>query len=425
VRDFFLIDMTKSPWGETLVFDGHAFVPRTPAPIVHARPAAWLPPSEMDSFPTLVVDGSDPNIRILFYAVRNERGTLLGLTGLVVDSNWLIQFLRGAATRGVTRAVGAEQARDVVMSIRDSGGRALWLSRRGLPQHVDVHTSLEYIYRDWTIGAQSRARTPEELADRSFHLAVAANVLVAAIAVAAIVLAYRASLREARLAAMKEAFVSNVSHELRTPLASIVLFGRLLRLGESRVAETKRYGNFIEAEGERLAQMVEKILTFSRTMNEPVKREPLEVCAFVRETARDLTPPDVQLDLACDGAPLIARVDQTALRQALRNLIENAVHYSNGSRRIAVSVAPERDRVAIAVRDFGYGIAPEDQERVFDRFFRAADPRVGLVHGTGLGLSIVKSVADAHGGSVAVESRVGKGSTFTIRLPLEVLCATS
>jgi signal transduction histidine kinase len=425
VRTLFLIDMTNKPEGETLVFDGNAFVPHNPLPIVHGRPATWLPPSEMDSFPTLVVDGADPNNRVLYFAVRNERGRLLGITGLVVDARWLLNFLGDAAARGITHAVGPEHARDIVMAVRDDSGRPLWMSQRGSPQHVDVHTSLDYVYRDWTIGAQSRTRTPEQLADRSFRLAIAANLLVAVIAVTAIVLAYRTSVREARVVAMKEAFVSNVSHELRTPLASIVLFGRLLRLGESRLSETKRYGSFIEAEGERLAQMVEKILTFSRTMVEPAKREPLEICAFVRDTARDLAPAEIQLDLEYSGAPLIARVDQGALRQALRNLIENAVHYSNGSQRIAVSVVPEGDAVAISVRDFGYGIAPEDQERVFDRFFRASDPRVAQVRGTGLGLSIVKSVAEAHGGSVAVESKVGQGSTFTIRLPLEAMCATS
>jgi signal transduction histidine kinase len=420
VREYFVVDVTRDPAGETLVFDGRAFVRRAAAPVIHAHPPQWLPPSELDRTPLLYFDDSgDPNNRVLYFPVRNARGTLLGMTGLVLDNRWALQFIGAAAQARLVRAVGPGRARETVMAIRDGNGRALWLSQEGKPQQVDVHSPLEFVYRDWTIGAQSRTVTPEELADRSFRLALAANLLVAAIALGAALLAYRASIGEARVAAMKEAFVSNVSHELRTPLASIVLFGRLLRLGEHRRSETMRYGNFIEAEGERLARMVEKILTFSRTMNEPADRKPVDLCALVRETARDLTPPEIELDVDCDRGPLIARVDEGAIRQALRNLLENAVHYANGSRRIEVRVRQQADAAAISVRDFGYGIAPDDQARVFERFFRSADPRVSQVRGTGLGLSIVKSVADAHGGSVAVRSRVGEGSTFTIRLPLE------
>ncbi|HKO59215.1 MAG TPA: HAMP domain-containing sensor histidine kinase [Thermoanaerobaculia bacterium] len=419
-REFFLIDMIKDPAGETLVFDGHAFVSRAGAPVIHSRPPQWLPPSELDRTPLLYFDDSgDTNNRAMYFPVRNARGTLLGMTGLVLDNRWALQFVGAAAQARLVRTVGPARARETVMAIRDGNGRALWLSQEGKPQQVDVHYTFEYVFRDWTIAAQSRTVTPEQLAERSFRLALAANLLVAAIALGAALLAYRASIGEARVAAMKEAFVSNVSHELRTPLASIVLFGRLLRLGEHRRSETMRYGNFIEAEGERLSRMVEKILTFSRTLNEPVVRKPVDLCALVRQTALDLTPPDVELDVDCDRGPLIVPVDEGAIRQALRNLIENAAHYANGSKRIEVRVDQQANVAAISVRDFGYGIDPDDQVRIFERFFRSADPRVGQVRGTGLGLSIVKSVADAHGGSVAVDSRVGEGSTFTIRLPLE------
>src|SRR6185369_1914157 len=122
-------------------------------------------------------------------------------------------------------------------------------------------------------------------------------------------------------------------------------------------------------------------------------------------------------DLECEADPLVAPIDAGAFREALRNLIDNAVSYSGQSRRVRVRACSDNGHIAVSVTDFGIGISPADQRRIFERFYRARDPRVAEVRGTGIGLSIVRNIVDAHGGTVTVESRVGTGSTFTIRLP--------
>jgi signal transduction histidine kinase len=184
-----------------------------------------------------------------------------------------------------------------------------------------------------------------------------------------------------------------------------------------------RYGAFIESEGERLSRMVEKILTFSRSRQQALRKEPADVGALVRATVGELKPAlesrGFAADVDCAAGSLVAPVDAAAFREALRNLIENAVSYSGESRRVRITAGADNGDVVVSVTDFGIGISAADQRRIFDRFYRADDPRVTTVRGTGIGLSIVKNIAEGHGGSIAVESRLDVGSTFIIRLPRE------
>ena len=431
MREFFIVDMNDP--GVPLFYDSqrHVFVPRPDRASITAilapdwvKPMVWPNSSSIVS-PTMRWDSlfwydDDPHNHLMIYPVFDEQ-RLLALTGFVFDDRYFFETLiPRAVRRELPRHLGS-RADEVVIAIRDNKGRPLWVNQMGDPQEVDVHQPFQYIFTKWTIGAQSRALTPEQVADHSFHITLAIDGLVALIAVAAIVFAFRAGSRGARVAAMKEAFVSNVSHELRTPLASIVLFGRLLRLGEERKTHTMRYGAFIESEGERLSRMVEQILTFSRSQRQPLHKEPADVAALVRTTVGELKPAldsrGFAADVECESASLIVPVDPGAFREALRNLIDNAVCYSGESRRVRIRAGSGNGDVAVSVTDFGIGISPADQRRIFRRFYRADDPRVRAVRGTGIGLSIVRNIVQAHGGSVTVESRPGAGSTFTIRLP--------
>jgi two-component system phosphate regulon sensor histidine kinase PhoR len=114
-----------------------------------------------------------------------------------------------------------------------------------------------------------------------------------------------------------------------------------------------------------------------------------------------------------------AQVDRDSLSQVLANLLDNAVKYSGDSRKIQVRLSSEDEHAVITVSDSGIGIRGEELERIFDRFYRCGDELTRTVRGTGLGLSLVKEIVEAHKGSVHVESEPGKGSTFSIRLPLK------
>jgi signal transduction histidine kinase len=228
-----------------------------------------------------------------------------------------------------------------------------------------------------------------------------------------------------RLSSMKSDFVSNVSHELRTPLASIRVFGELMRTGRVSAPEkVLEYGERIETEAMRLSHLVENILDFSRiesgrkaysfedTDLAQVVRAGVAACAARVRPAGFRITADVEAEL-----PRL-RLDASAIEQALGNILENAVKYSGDAREIAVSAARRGNDVVVAVRDRGIGIPRDEQGRIFERFHRVGGSLVHDVRGVGLGLAIVRHIVEAHQGRVEVESEPGRGSTFSLVLPL-------
>ncbi len=243
--------------------------------------------------------------------------------------------------------------------------------------------------------------------------------------------------RQLRLSEMKSVFVSSASHELRAPIASVRLMAENLERG--RVTEPGKraeYYRLMVQECRRLGALIENVLDFSRIDQgrRQFEFEPTDLVALVRQTTGLLEPVAVER-----GVPLILRlpeppeagrcsevvVDGRALQQALINLIDNALKHSAAGQNVEVEMsasgsAPERkdSTLELSVRDHGPGIPFEDQQRIFEPFFRRGSELRRETQGIGIGLSIVKHVAEAHGGSVHVESQLGQGSRFAIRLPL-------
>ena len=230
--------------------------------------------------------------------------------------------------------------------------------------------------------------------------------------------------RELEIARLRADFVSTVSHEFRSPLTGIRQLGEMLL--EGRVADREKqrsYFRMIVEESDRLARLVENILDFSR-MEEgrrEYRLERLDPSPWLRELAVDfeaeiaMKGAAVEADIP-DGLPLIS-ADKEALGSAVRNLLDNAVKYSPGTKTVRIEAAASGGEVRISVRDRGVGISEQDRGRIFDRFYRADGEISKRVKGAGLGLSLVKHIVTAHGGAVECESRLGEGSTFTIRLP--------
>lgn len=228
-----------------------------------------------------------------------------------------------------------------------------------------------------------------------------------------------------RLERVRRDFVANASHEIRTPVTSIKGFVETLL--DSRMddpAATERFLGIIGREADRLSSLVDDLLSLAsvedRAERGLMALEEGDLAAVIDE-AVDASRPraereGVSIDLRVD-AGLRARLDPVMLGQALVNLIDNAVKYSIEGGTVLVSGAATADGVSISVEDWGPGISREHLPRLFERFYRVDKGRSRDLGGTGLGLSIVKHIAQAHGGSVSVESRVGEGSTFTILLP--------
>lgn len=227
----------------------------------------------------------------------------------------------------------------------------------------------------------------------------------------------------ARMEATRRDFVANVSHELKTPVAAMGVLAEAL-LASSEDAETvRRFAEKMVAESTRLANMVGELIELSRLQG--AERLPdldaIEVDTVVSEalSRHKVAADNADIAITTD-APSGYRVlgDETLLVTALTNLISNAIAYSPNGSSVSISRRRRGDNIEIAVTDRGIGIAKEDQERVFERFFRVDKARSRATGGTGLGLAIVKHVAANHNGSIRLWSQPGTGSTFTLSIPV-------
>ncbi|WP_037353509.1 sensor histidine kinase [Amycolatopsis orientalis] len=228
-----------------------------------------------------------------------------------------------------------------------------------------------------------------------------------------------------RLEAVRRDFVANVSHELKTPVGAIALLTEAVLDAAEDVDEVRRFGGKILRESTRLGQLVTELIALSRLQG--AERLPdlnvVEVDAVVREALgrTTLSAESADITITTDApSGLLIEGDRTLLVTALSNLLENAVAYSSAGSPVSISRRLADGMVEIAVTDRGIGIAEDEQQRVFERFYRADKARSRATGGTGLGLAIVKHVAANHGGSVGLWSRPGTGSTFTLRIPAHV-----
>ena len=226
-----------------------------------------------------------------------------------------------------------------------------------------------------------------------------------------------------KLERLRSEFVANVTHELKTPLTSIRGSIDLLKSAD-RDEKTRRYFyDILDIEAERLQHLIDDMLVLSQIEN--AKDDPsAQPCDLRESISRCLeryqqTAQNSQVTLRMEAeSGLFVSCSPTRLQQMLGNLVENAIKYNIPKGSVTVTASRQKMTAVIRVRDTGIGIAPEHFERLFERFYRVDTSRSREIGGTGLGLSIVKHLAVLYGGDVNVESEAGKGSTFTVRLPL-------
>ncbi|AEE44729.1 sensor histidine kinase [Cellulomonas fimi] len=225
-----------------------------------------------------------------------------------------------------------------------------------------------------------------------------------------------------RIESMRRDFVVNVSHELKTPVGALQLLAETVHDAADDPDAVRRFTERMQAEASRLSALVHEIIELSRLQVADAVGQlaVVDVDAVLTEAVdRARTTADaksVRLDIGgVRGTRVLGQHD--LLVTAVRNLVDNAVAYSGEAAHVGVGVREAGDLVEIAVVDEGIGIPADEQDRVFERFYRVDPARSRATGGTGLGLSIVKHVAADHGGDVTVWSQPGRGSTFTIRLP--------
>ncbi len=221
-----------------------------------------------------------------------------------------------------------------------------------------------------------------------------------------------------RSANMRVEFTANVSHELKTPLTSISGYAELIESGMAQGEQAKTFAAEIHKSANRLLTLINDIIRLSQ-MDAPMpdlKFEPVDLAQIAANTFEQLEmsarKADVTLQL--DAKPAMVEADRQMMDELLYNLCDNAIRYNVHGGSVKLEVRPVRDKVIVCVQDTGIGISPENQEHVFERFYRVDKSRSKATGGTGLGLAIVKHIAVKHNAQIELESELGRGTRISV-----------
>ena len=325
-----------------------------------------------------------------------------------------------ATVLSVLRSAAVVTTMDGRVVRASAAAHAYHLVRGDRVVHVELHDMLVRVARDGEI-RETELELPGGALGRG---TVLLEVRVAPLGARHLLLLAEDRTEARRVDAVRRDFVVNASHELKTPVGALALLAETVAEAADDPEAVRRFAARMKVEADRLAVLVQDILQLSRVQVGESQEDfvPVDVRALVGEavdrartsaTARDIT-------IEVGGDPAVVLGDHDLLVTVVRNLLDNAVAYSEAGTRIGVgtTVREQEGVVEIVVVDQGIGIPPEALARLFERFYRVDPARSRDTGGTGLGLSIVKHVVADHGGEVTVWSEPGRGSTFTVRLPL-------
>ena len=441
-RQVFVLSWYGEDTGRILFYDPAIPMMEPPADAeavraIYVASAPWKLLSEKEETlktVTVAADEKDPEHRIILNPILDDSSHVVGVAGMIVDQRYFKETLLPKMIKEALPAFfSTVDSESLAVTVKDGAGALRFETGGAKGATEEAKKAFTFIMTDWRLGLSGAGLNPKEWARATFALNMGLSVLLGIVVLGAVAVALRTVSREMKLSQMKGDFVSNVSHELRTPLASIRVFGEFLKLGRAASPEKVReYGEFIETESRRLTRLIDNILDFSRIESgrKTYQFRPADVDEVVVETLRMFevrlrnTGFTITLQTARADSPILpAVVDPDAIAQALNNLLDNAVKYSDSPGVIGVKVQRDNGWIFIAVKDSGIGISRDEQKKVFERFHRVSTGLVHDVKGSGLGLSIVSHIVAAHHGKVTLESEPGKGSTFTIHLPVEGVSA--
>ena len=363
--------------------------------------------------------------------VPKDRATL----GVVAfDEDYLRKNLLPSMMKSVlsSKSIVPTEDANPVMMIRPSKDSNPWVtSGEWDGAKPEAERNLEYVFPGLTLAIKYQGMTVADIGTRFLRYNYIVLAALSLLMVAGIFLTYRNVSREMNLARQKSDFVANVSHELRTPLALIRLYAETLELGRLTAKEKyQEYFRIIREESERLTALINNILDFSRidAGRKEYEFQETNLGELVHSTLDSYRFQIQQNGFGFEEhiSPDIpsVKVDREAIARSLLNLINNALKYSKDDKYIAVKLYRTNSSVKLEVQDRGIGIPANEQEKIFEKFYRCGDPLVHNVKGSGLGLSLVRHIVRAHGGDVLVESAPDKGSKFTIALPLVLASQT-
>lgn len=222
--------------------------------------------------------------------------------------------------------------------------------------------------------------------------------------------------------------VTTIVHDLKTPITSIMGFIELLQKDDHDEEKRQSFYNIIATESARLLKMVNDVLYVSRTSEQKSKENKTEnnescnigvqIHKYVKELAPLAEKRNINVDINMNAGNIYVSVPESKVARILTNIIENAIKYNRESGKVFIDVSEEESSVIIRIKDTGVGIASEELDKVFDKFYRSSTSKKMNIDGTGLGLAIAKDIVESYGGEIKVESELGKCTEFMISLPI-------
>jgi len=364
-------------------------------------------------------DSLAQSVALLFALEANYQRPEFQFSGIILDPN---NFINEVLNAKLEEVAGSQFCLAVFQGVEKY--TVFPDTAKVIPESAEQKKEL-WLLPEFYLGIYPQGQSINELARSRSFWDLVFILMLNAVLITGVWFVYRNIRKEMALAQLKSDFVSNISHELRTPLALIRMFTETLEMGRVRTEEKKHeYYKIIGQETERLTHLVNNILNFSRIeagrkeyhfydidLNE-ITRKVLENYQFHLENEGF----EVETDLRADLPPI--KADQESVSESIINLLDNAVKYSDAHKFIRLKTGMENGAVFMEIEDRGIGISPENQEKIFEKFYRVSDALVHNTKGSGLGLSLVKHIMDAHGGKIIVKSKVGEGSLFRLEFSL-------
>jgi len=291
-------------------------------------------------------------------------------------------------------------------------------------EKIDIKQRFPELLDTWILYASFTESPTITASNASLYRNLVVLGLAVLFLIGALVYMFVTAQREQELAKRQAGFLANVTHELKTPLAVMQAAGE--NIADGRVTDGKRlknYGSHIYSEAVRLRKMIEKLLDVAKadsgqTVGEFAPRKLDEIAEkFYRKNREYVKEKGFKMSIESDSNLPFVMVDADQIDTILSNLVENAMKYSTDDKKIEIRVINKEKEVELIVKDNGVGIDPKEQKRVFDKFYRVEDALTANTKGHGLGLSIVKNLVDLNSGTIEIESRMGRGSTFIVRFP--------
>ena len=340
------------------------------------------------------------------------------IAGLVIDPKEFIYRILSPKIQEIAR-------QEFIISVFNPAENFQFNSSKDFKVREVQQSKSLWIFPNYKIGISLVGQTIDDLVKQRATTNILLIGLLTVVLILGVWIVYRNIRKEVELAQIKSDFVSNVSHELRTPLSLISMFAETLEMGRIKTEEKKKeYYSIISQEANRLGKIVNSILNFSKM--EAGKRQYNFVDSYLNDIAVNvyrsykfhLEQKGFTFNIVKDETIPIIKLDEEAVSEAIVNLVDNAVKYSDNIKEITIRTGQENNFAFVEVEDKGIGIHEKDQKKIFDKFFRVSSGNVHNIKGSGLGLSIVKYIMDAHKGKIQLSSEVGIGSKFRLLFPL-------